>query len=31
MVLNKMQNDDLQWKSSEQGHGMGNDLKDDLR
>jgi hypothetical protein len=31
MVLNKMENDDLQWKGSEQGHGMGNDLKDDQR
>jgi Flp pilus assembly protein CpaB len=30
-VLNKMENDDLQWKGSEQGHGMGNDLKDDQR
>jgi hypothetical protein len=31
VVLNKIENDDLQWKGSEQGHGMGNDLKDDQR
>jgi hypothetical protein len=31
VVLNKMENDDLQWKGSEQGHRMGNDLKDDQR
>jgi hypothetical protein len=31
MVSNKVWNDDLQWKGSKQGHGMGNDLKDDQR
>jgi hypothetical protein len=30
-VLNKVQNDDLQWNGSEQGYRMGNDLKDDQR
>jgi hypothetical protein len=30
-IQNKMWNDDLQWTGSKQGHGMGNDLKDDQR
>jgi hypothetical protein len=28
VVYNKIWNDDLQWKGNKQGHGMGNDLKD---